>query len=148
MEEQQSPEGKGREQRASRGCARGCAVVGAVSFLIGFTIFMVIVVGILVTGGETEKDIAEKAEERRKGFHCLSTWDGHHDELEGLVRANLNDPGSMETYETRIGSVDSQGRHSIVMDFGARNAFGGMVRREASGWVDHETCQATLSAIE
>ena len=44
----------------------------------------------------------EEAEERRKGFHCLSEWDGNHDDLEALIRERLNDPGSMETIETRI----------------------------------------------
>ena len=39
------------------------------------------------------------SEDERKGFHCLSPWDGNHDGLEGLIRDELNDPGSMETYE-------------------------------------------------
>lgn len=54
----------------------------------------------------------------------------------------------METYETRITPVDANGQHRIFMDFGARNVFGGMVRSEAYGIVDNETCEATLLGIE
>ena len=88
----------------------------------------------------------EKLEERRKGFHCLSSWDGNHDGFERLVRARLNDPGSMKTYETRITPVVG-GEHRIIMEFGAKNAFGGMVRHTATGRVDHETCKAVLGNI-
>ena len=90
---------------------------------------------------------ATKAAELRQGFHCLSDWDGNHDGLEALTRARLNDPGSMETYSTVI-SQAVNGRHRIKMEFGARNAFGGMVRHTVIGWVDHETCEATLGFIE
>ena len=92
----------------------------------------------------------EAVEDMRKGFHCLSDWDGNHDGLESLVRDRLNDPDSMETDTTRIGPSGTWGDddHVVAMDFRARNAFGGMIRNEASGWVDHETCQATLLLIE
>ena len=86
-------------------------------------------------------------EERRKGFHCLSAWDGNHDGIETLVRARLNDPGSMETHRTVIGPVVN-GQHRIKLDFSAANAFGGMVRSTAIGYVDHDTCRATLDYIE
>ena len=97
--------------------------------------------------GQSEEDKAAKTEERRQGFHCLSPWDGNHDGLEALARNHLNDPGSMETYNTVIGQVVN-GRHRIKMEFGAANAFGGMVRGVVLGWVDHETCEATLDFIE
>jgi hypothetical protein len=97
--------------------------------------------------GQSDEDKATKVEERRQGFHCLSDWDGNHDGLEALVRTQLNDPSSMETYNTGIGQVVN-GQHRIEMEFGARNAFGGMVRGVALGWVDHETCEATLDSIE
>ena len=87
-------------------------------------------------------------EEERKGFHCLSQWDGNHEGLEALVRDELNDPGSMKTYSTRITPVDENGYHTIIMDFGANNAFGGMVRNAAVGLVDNETCEAGLIGIE
>ena len=90
---------------------------------------------------------ADAAEQRRKGFHCLSLWDGNHDLFEGLVRNKLNDPSSMETFETRVSPVEN-GKHEIIMEFGARNAFGGMVRKLAIGTYDHKTCEPALLAIE
>ena len=61
------------------------------------------VIGVLLMGcGMSVEQQEAKAEEERKGFHCLSAWDGNHDGLEGLVRQQLNDPDSMETRETRI----------------------------------------------
>ena len=99
-------------------------------------------------GGGTAELSAEEVEEKRKGFHCLSEWDGNHDGLEALVREHLNDPGSMETHGTRIAPVDAEGDHLIIMDFGSRNAFGGMIRSEAVGVVNNETCEATLLSIE
>ena len=90
--------------------------------------------------------------DRRKGFHCLSAWDGNHDGLERLVKRHLKDPNSMKTYETLIAPAteDSAGRlqHYIVMEFGATNSFGAMVRTKAVGWIDHDHCTATLLYIE
>lgn len=95
---------------------------------------------------------AEEAIERQKGFHCLSVWDGNHDGFERLVKPMLNDPDSMKTYETRIAPAEegTDGRlgHFIIMEFGATNAFGAMMRSIATGWVDNETCEATLLYIE
>ena len=90
----------------------------------------------------------EEEEERRKGFHCLSKWDGNHDGLEVLIRAQLNDPGSMETIETRITPPDADGDHIIQLDFTAKNAYGGRVRSTAHGWVSQATCVATLVLID
>lgn len=91
---------------------------------------------------------AAEAEERRKGFHCLSGWDGNHEGLEALIRAVLNDPGSMETISTRITPVNENGRHLVALDFTAKNAYGGRVRNTAYGYVDNGTCAATLEGID
>ena len=89
----------------------------------------------LVGCGMSAEEEAAKAEDIRKGFHCLSAWDGNHDGLEALVRAELVDPASMETYDTRIAPVDElNGKHTLIMDFGSRNSFGGMVRNTAVAW--------------
>lgn len=89
-----------------------------------------------------------EAEERRKGFHCLSPWDGNHDGLEALIRDNLNDPGSMDTIQTRITPVDEDGHHTVALEFTALNALGGRVRLTAYGQVNNESCEATLTGIE
>ncbi len=71
----------------------------------------------------------------------MSTWDGNHDDLENLIRPLLNDPSSMETFSTRISPVGEEGQHTLIMDHGARNAFGGMVRATAIVSIDHESCE-------
>ena len=96
--------------------------------------------------GDSEPDVSE--EDRRFGFHCLDPWDGNHNGFERLVKPYLNDPSSMETHSTRMGALGTRPNgHSIVMEFGARNAFGGMVRHNAIGSVDNETCEATLESV-
>ena len=90
---------------------------------------------------------AERVEYERKGFHCLDSWDGNHNGLEALVRDVLNDPSSMEIYDTLVSPVEN-GEHNIVMEFGARNVFGGIVRRTAVGTYDNETCEAVLISID
>ena len=129
-----------------KGCLWAVAIAGGAAAIL----LIIIIVGVAMDDSSPEnerKRAAEEAEERRKGFHCLSTWDGHHDGLEELVKNQLNDPSSMEPHETRIAPVNELGQHTIFMDFGARNAFGGVVRNTATGWVDNETCEATLLAI-
>ena len=112
----------------------------------------VAIVALLGMGCGTEDratQVAEKAEEKRRGFHCLNAWDGNHDGLEGLeglVRPLLTDPGSMKTYKTLIGPVRN-GKHSITMDLGSKNSFGGMVRMTAKGTVDNRTCEASLTEL-
>ena len=83
-------------------------------------------------------------EERRKGFHCLSDWDGHNEWLEREIKRGdyLTDPDSFKARETRIG-VLTNGEHYITMRFTHKNAFGGTVTHTAKAFVDHETCQVT-----
>ena len=86
--------------------------------------------------------------ERRAGKHCLD-GSGVHVEFFTLVQINLRDPDSlkMSTTNTRIGPL-IDGRHRIVMDFNARNGFGGMDRGTATGWIDHISCTAEIETIE
>lgn len=127
----------------------------------GIVVAVIIAVGSAVgTGGsgvDTEVDSpaptptvdAEEAEDRRKGFHCLDPWDGNYDQLEKLIRAELHDPGSMETHVTRITPVNEEyGQHVVSLDFSASNLLGGMARHEALGLADPDTCAATLLWIE
>ena len=97
---------------------------------------------------DVRDDAREEIEERHKGFHCLSSWDGNHGGMTELIKARLNDPDSMETREPRITPVNNAGQHRIIVNFTARNAFGGVVRSRAFGLVDNETCEATITSIE
>lgn len=76
---------------------------------------------------------------------CVSAWDGNHEGFEALIRNVLNDPGSMETHGTYYNASDSisDGEITIRLNYGARNAFGGMVRNDALGVMDVTTCRIT-----
>ena len=67
---------------------------------------------------------------------CVDAWDGNHNGFEALIRAVLNDPGSMETHGTYYFTTDDldDGLVTIKLDYGARNGFGGMVR--TSAWAE------------
>ena len=100
---------------------------------------------------KTSEQIAEEkrqiAEKKRKGFHCLSAWDGSHRQFVNLVKNRMNDPDSFEHVETRVTPVQSDtGKHVIIMEFRGRNAFGGLVKNRAIGsyWPD---CSPVLDGI-
>lgn len=83
---------------------------------------------------------AQKAEDKRKGFHCLSAWDGSDRQLVDAVKESLRDPSSFEHDETRIAPVNAQGEHFVVMTFRAKNGFGGMNVGSATGMVRQSDC--------
>ena len=93
--------------------------------------------------GQSDED---KTEARRQGQHCLNLGNTN-ESFYAKVYSNLVDPGSLKEELTVIGPV-IDGEHRIKMDFTTRNALGQTVRSAAIGWVDHETCEATLDSIE
>jgi methylmalonyl-CoA mutase cobalamin-binding subunit len=97
-------------------------------------------------GKDSPEDAAKKAANKEAGFHCLSGWDGSHRDFVAKVKSQLRDPGSFEHYETRVGP-NRNGRHSITMEFGAKNGFGGMNRDIAMGSYEHETCVPSAPVI-
>ena len=139
----------GLEGRKGRIWLTGMGVCGA---LLGLIVIFVVVMQVLpesesAKADRLEREVQQEAD-RHQGFHCLSAWDGNHAGLDRLVRDQLNDPGSMDTHTTRISPADANGDHFIIIDFSAKNAFGGRVRYEARGFVDSETCKARLVTIE
>ena len=93
---------------------------------------------------EEQERLAElkaEQEERRKGFHCLSEWDGRHRGLANLVKAALREPPSFEHVETRIGPRGENGRHFVLMTYRARNGFGGMNVEQARAEISSESCE-------
>jgi hypothetical protein len=77
---------------------------------------------------EAEKALQEKAlAERKKEIELqFSAWDGSHNEFVKLVKGVMNDPSSFTHYETKY--IDQGDRLQVFMEFGGKNAFGGMVR--------------------
>ena len=130
------------------------APVRLIAWTAGLTVMLMIVVGASegceTTSSDppTASEIAEEEEDRRKGFHCLSEWDGNHEGLEALVRKRLNDPGSMETLETRIKPANKNGWHPVRMEFTAKNALGGRIRKVAVGKISTVTCESRLVRIK
>lgn len=89
----------------------------------------------------------KKAAERASGLHCLSAWDGSNRSMVDAVQNRLRDPDSFKHYETRIGKIDKKGEHLLIMEYGARNGFGGMNRQVAMGVVNGETCDARVTSL-
>lgn len=88
--------------------------------------------------------IAEAAENRRKGFHCLNSWNGSHRGVVNWLKDNLRDPDSYEHIETRITPVNTAGEHTLIMQYRARNGFGGMTVETLTATVQNSNCNATI----
>ena len=89
--------------------------------------------------------LAQKAEEKRKGFHCLSAWDGNHREVVKDVKRLLNDPDSFEHDQTLVSPVSKEGTHNLTMHFRAKNAFGGYVRGTARATYTNAGCAHVIT---
>ncbi len=129
------------EARKKQGVARQSVGAGC-AFLVVSTFILALCSG----GGDDTEDPARSAEDRQKGFHCLSGWDGSHRGFVEQVKSTLRDPESFEHDETLV-TPNVDGRHSIIMSFRARNGFGGMNAETAIGTFDHVTCEATYTPI-
>ena len=88
--------------------------------------------------------IAKKAEDKRKGFHCLSSWDGSHRATENYVVQNLRDPDSYQHIKTSITPVDKEGNHMLIMQYRAKNGFGGYATGSVMVVVKNEDCSGKL----
>lgn len=97
---------------------------------------------------EAAAKAAEEAKEKAYGFHCLSSWDGSHRKFVDAVKQQLNDPDSFEHDETRTWTVREDGRNQVLMQFRAKNGFGGVIRGRAVGTFDNKTCDASVDSIE
>lgn len=91
-------------------------------------------------------EAAEEAEKKRKGFHCLSSWDGSHRELVSAFKQTLREPDSFEHIETRISPVSKEGNHALLMQYRARNGFGGMNVGSLTATVKNSDCSFEVIA--
>ena len=95
----------------------------------------------------TEQSAAQKvADDRRKGFHCLSAWDGSLRGLVDSVKKSLRNPDSFQHVETKITPVDDKGYHMLLMEYRAQNGFGGMIVGKVAARVKSEDCSFTVIA--
>jgi hypothetical protein len=133
---------KKKKQDAKNGTI-GCAVLA---------IGLVLAIG-MCSGGSSEtpeeakQREAKTAEDRRTGMHCLSGWDGSNASFTDQVKARLREPDSFEHVETRITPVDKSGNHTVMMQYRAKNGFGGTNNPTAIGTVRQSDCAATVTAI-
>jgi hypothetical protein len=118
--------------------------------LIFMSMITTVVVSVIGCGESEEvkaqkaaQALAAKAEEKRKGFHCLSGWDGTHRGTEKYVLAGLRDPDSYQHIETRITPVKN-GKHTLVMQYRAKNGFGGYVPGTVVVEVNNKDCSGTV----
>jgi uncharacterized protein (DUF736 family) len=94
--------------------------------------------------GVEASTVKVKADDNRKGFHCLSGWDGSHRATVNYVKKNLRDPESYQHIETRITPVDKDGNHTLVMQYRAKNGFGGYVPGSVLVTVKNSDCSGTV----
>lgn len=90
----------------------------------------------------------EAAEKRKAGFHCLSSWDGSHRDLVRALKLTLRDPDSFEHIETKITPVNDKGEHGLMMNYRARNGFGGMNVGSLLASVKNSDCSFEIIANE
>lgn len=93
-----------------------------------------------------ERDQAlARQEHRRKGFHCLSGWDGSNRSTVLQVKAVLKDPDSFEHMKTEI-APNVDGWHALRMTYRARNSFGGYNVELIVASIRHTDCRSTISS--
>lgn len=91
---------------------------------------------------------ADAAEQNRRGFHCLSAWDGSVRNFKVAVQALMREPDSFEHIQTRITPVNDAGFHIAFMDYRSRNGFGGMNVSTATASVRNSDCSFTILTVE
>ena len=121
---------------------------------IFFATVLVLAVMLFINTSCSESDeeraerVAQEAEDKKKGRHCLSLWDGRHSAFTNMVKARLRDPDSFEHILTLVTPVNASGRHRISMTYRARNGFGGMNTEVATGSYSNASCIARLETLD
>ena len=89
----------------------------------------------------------ETAEDREKGFHCLSSWNGSHPGLVKRVKTDMNDPSSFKHVETLVSKKRTDGTHTIKMTFRGKNAFGGVVKQTVVAKYSNSSCKLIEGSV-
>ncbi|ESY70019.1 hypothetical protein X742_05780 [Mesorhizobium sp. LNHC232B00] len=91
-------------------------------------------------GGHTDVAVQE---ERKDGSQCFSAWDGSSRELVRLVTERLRDPESFQHSETKTSEPDKSGHRTVLMEYRAKNGFGGYNVGYATGSLNISDCAIT-----
>lgn len=132
-----------KKRRDKKNGTIGCSILGLL-LLLGIGMCSV---NSSETPEEKQQREAKAAEDRRTGMHCLSPWDGSNTSFVDQVKAKLRDPDSFEHVETRISPADKDGDHTILMQYRAKNGFGGTNNPTATGFVKQSDCSARVVSI-
>lgn len=120
------------------------------STLGGFAVLAVVVLGIAKCASDSDADpkaVAELAEDKRMGRHCLNGSGHSNISFVQAVKSQLRDPESFEHEETRLAPVEN-GKHAAVMQYRAKNGFGGYNRAVAVGDINTDDCSATIDTAD
>lgn len=96
---------------------------------------------------EAEAKAVQQASDRAQGLHCLLPILGYNQSFVDAVKARLRDPDSFEHDRTRIAPANGEGQHRVIMEYRAKNGFGGVNREVATGTLDHVSCVITSVEI-
>lgn len=83
----------------------------------------------------------EKASEEQAGFHCLNYYSGALTDLEDAVKSSLRDPSSYEHISTRVTPIRGDKTHAVLVEYRARNGFGGYAIARAAGRYANSDCK-------
>lgn len=86
---------------------------------------------------------SELAERKAAGFHCLSGWDGSHEDLVAQVKKGLREPQSFEHVSTSVTGIKPDGTHGLIMKYRAQNGFGGTVIENVTARYESSNCALT-----
>jgi hypothetical protein len=96
---------------------------------------------------EAKEKAAKAADDRQQGLHCLLPYLGYSTKFVDAVKQRLRDPDSFEHDKTMIAPAGPDGSHPIIMEYRAKNGFGGMNRSIAVGKLDHGTCEVVSVVV-
>ncbi|MER9859140.1 MULTISPECIES: hypothetical protein [unclassified Mesorhizobium] len=77
------------------------------------------------------------------GLQCFSGWDGSSGELVRMVTGRLRDPDSFQHSETKTSKPDKSGHPTVLMEYRAKNGFGGYTVGYATGSLNISDCTVT-----
>ncbi len=67
--------------------------------------------------------------------------------FKNAIKTRLNDPDSLQFHDTRTQEVEGQPRTAILVEYSAKNLFGGRVRKTAVGYLEETEGSACISVI-